>query len=155
MIVQRGKKGFTLIEMLIVLIIIAVLAAVVIPKIMGARRRAKDEATRQTLASLENAVQEFEADVGCYPLTLGALITRPGGTYNGVCMAGTATAAIAVVGADTLWMGPYFNKTVIPAVPLGLPATWSLILTAPRLGEVVIPNASPATAGDGTLYADW
>jgi len=152
--VERGKKGFTLIEMLIVLIIIAVLAVVVLPRIMNARRRAKDEATRQTLAQLNTAVEEFEADIGCYPTALGDMFARPSANYVGKGIAGTTVADVTVVDADTLWKGPYFKAAAVPAVPLGN-GSWTLITdTLTLLGKVRIVGIT-TKAVDGSNYTDW
>ena len=155
MIVERGRKGFTLIEMLIVLIIIAVLAVVVLPRIMNARRRAKDEAARQTLSQLKTAVEEFEADVGCYPVSLDDLFTRVSASYAGVGMAGTSIATVTIADADTLWKGPYFKAAALPTVAVGQGASWSLITnTLTLLGQVKITGIS-IKATDGTFYTDW
>jgi len=153
-IIQRGRKGFTLIEMLIVLIIIAVLAVVVLPRIMNARRRAKDEATRQTKSQLETAVEEFEADIGCYPTALADLFTRVGATYSGVGVAGTATEAVSVSGADTLWRGPYFKGSYSATPPIGQ-GTWSLVTdTVATMGMVKITGVT-GHAVDGSYYTAW
>jgi len=153
--VERGKKGFTLIEMLIVLIIIAVLAVVVLPRIMNARRRAKDEATRQTLAQLNTAVEEFEADIGCYPTALADLFTRPAPNYPGKGISGTTVGDVPVPDADTLWKGPYFKATGVPTCPLsGKTTDWTLY-TDPitDLGKVKLTTTGKGV--DGTNYTDW
>lgn len=148
------RKGFTLIEMLVVLLIIAVLAVVVLPRIMNARRRAKDEATRQTLAQLNTAVEEFEADLNCYPTSLDDLFTRVAAGYAGVGIAGTATTVVSVSDADTLWRGPYFMKaTALPPVPLNQ-GSWTLVTTFANLGKVSITGVT-IKASDGTYYTDW
>ena len=154
MIVERGKRGFTLIEMLIVLIIIAVLAVVILPRIMNARRRAKDEATRQTLSQLNTAVEEFESDIGCYPTALADLFTRVNATYAGVGIAGTAVEAVTVTEANTLWKGPYFKGAYNPTPPIGQ-GTWSLITdTANTLGKVSMTGVT-GKATDGSYYSSW
>jgi general secretion pathway protein G len=58
------RRGFTLIEMLIVIVIISVLALIVIPRLMGAGRKAKEAALRGDLHQIRNAIQQFEADCG-------------------------------------------------------------------------------------------
>ena len=154
MMAETGKKGFTLIEMLIVLIIIAVLAVVILPRIMNARRRAKDEATRQTLVELNKAVEEFEAEIGCYPTALLDLFTRVGETYVGKGIAGTTVEDVTVVDSDNLWKGPYFKASALPPVPLGT-GSWTLITdTAMLLGKVKITGIT-TKAVDGSNYTDW
>lgn len=155
MMFRRDRKGFTLIEMLIVLIIIAVLAVVVLPRIMNARRRAMDEAARATLMQLNMAVEEFEADLNCYPTSLDDLFTRVAAGYAGVGMAGTSVTAVTVFNADTLWRGPYFLKaTVLPVVPIGQ-GSWSIVTdTLSLLGQVKIAGVT-IKATDGSYYTDW
>ena len=79
----RTRKGFTLIEMLIVIVVIAILALIVIPRLLGAGRRAKESALRGDLQQLRNAIQQFEADCGDFPLTLDQLVAANGAAIAG------------------------------------------------------------------------
>src|SRR3989337_1159897 len=81
---KRGSRGFTLIEMLIVIVVIAILALIVIPRLLGAGRKAKESALRGDLHQLRNAIQQFEADLGDYPLTLDQLVADAGSPPSGV-----------------------------------------------------------------------
>lgn len=152
---RYNNKGFTLIEMLVVLIILGLLAAIVVPRTMKGRRRATDEATRQTLSQLRKAVNEFEADVGCYPTALADLFTRPSGTYTGKGMAGGSVVDISIADVGLLWRGPYFNVTIVPVVPHGQ-GDWLLVTEVPPgiLGNVKLSGAT-GRAMDGSYYADW
>ena len=69
---SRRRGGFTLIEMLVVTVVIAVLALLVIPRAMGARRRAKGAQLRGNLKQLRDRVEHFEA-------TVAACAERPNG----------------------------------------------------------------------------
>src|SRR4030066_253645 len=80
---KRGSKGFTLIEMLIVIVVIAILALIVIPRLLGAGRKAKEAALRGDLHQLRNAIQQFEADCGDYPAASADLQTAPAAGSNG------------------------------------------------------------------------
>jgi general secretion pathway protein G len=155
MIIERGKKGFTLIEMLIVLIIIAVLAVVVLPRIMNARRKAKDDATRQTMAELDTAVENFEADVGCYPVAISDLLVKPTGAYTGKGVVGAVVGDVIVSDATDLWRGPYFKTTGTSiAVPADNAGSWTVkydLLTT--LGKVKIVSTKKGM--DGNYYSDW
>ena len=156
MIIERGKKGFTLIEMLIVLIIIAVLAVVVLPRIMNARRKAKDDATRQTMAELDTAVENFEADVGCYPVAVSDLLVAPGGAYSGKGVVGAAVGDVVVSDATDLWRGPYFKTTGTTITVIADPAaSWTIKYDSlTTLGKVKI-TGSTKKGMDGNYYTDW
>jgi len=61
------RQGFTLVEMLLVLVILATLAAIVYPKVMGRTRQANDTAVRTQINSFKTALDSFEIDNGYYP----------------------------------------------------------------------------------------
>jgi general secretion pathway protein G len=74
------SNGFTLIEIMVVIIILGLLATLVIPNITGYTEKAKHEKARADIASLEGALELFKADNGFYPTTeqgLDALIIKP------------------------------------------------------------------------------
>ena len=67
---QRKKKdafGFTLIELLVVVFIIGVLAAVVMPNLMGARQRARDAKRKRDLEAVKSALRMYYNDNQVYP----------------------------------------------------------------------------------------
>ncbi|MCL6624610.1 MAG: prepilin-type N-terminal cleavage/methylation domain-containing protein, partial [Fimbriimonadales bacterium] len=64
---QSLKKGFTLVELLIVIIIIAILAAIVVPKFADSGLRSKEAALKSNLKLLRNAVELFKADTAACP----------------------------------------------------------------------------------------
>jgi general secretion pathway protein G len=72
--------GFTLIEIMVVIIILGLLATLVIPNITGYTEKAKVEKTKADIASLEGALELFRADNGFFPTTeqgLDALVVKP------------------------------------------------------------------------------
>jgi general secretion pathway protein G len=78
--VLAEKAGFTLIEIMVVIIILGLLATLVIPNITGYTEKAKREKARADIASLEGALELFKADNGFYPTTeqgLDSLIMKP------------------------------------------------------------------------------
>lgn len=88
-------RGFSLIEMLVVLMIIGLLAALVGPKLFGKVGKARRQAAKAQITMLGTALDAFRLDVGRYPETgegLEALRTAPGGIEA--------------------WDGPYLDKEI-------------------------------------------
>jgi general secretion pathway protein G len=98
---KKAKKGFTLIEILIVVVIISLLATLVVPRLFKKVGTSKLQICKTQIAALENALKMFKLDTGRFPSTaegLQALMTQPGGTNN--------------------WDGPYLEKG-LPKDPWG------------------------------------
>lgn len=97
MLNTRDEKGFTLIEMLLVVIILSTLAAMIVPRFAGRGEEAKVAAAQADVqAHLSSALDLYELDNGRFPSTaqgLGALLEAP-----------TASPAPA------RWKGPYLKK---------------------------------------------
>ncbi len=77
---MKNQKGFTLIEIMVVVIILGLLAGLVLPRIMGREEEARIKTTRTQIRALENALDGFKLDNGFYPSTdqgLEALIKKP------------------------------------------------------------------------------
>ena len=140
--VNRKSKGFTLIEMLIVIVVIAILALIVIPRLLGAGRKAKEATLRGDLHQIRNAIQQFEADCGDYPAALTQLMTAPSGD-------GGTDIALDVAG----WQGPYLRTPdgAMPKDPFtDSSTTWAY---DPPTGNVT--SGSTLTAINGDAYSTW
>jgi general secretion pathway protein G len=77
---HRKQAGFTLIELMVVVVIIAILAGLVIPRFMGETDKAKQAKAKMQIESLESAVKMYKLDNGSYPTTeqgLKALVETP------------------------------------------------------------------------------
>ena len=96
---KYGRRGFTLIELVVVILILAILAALIIPRVVGRTDDAKRSKAASDIATLRSQVQLFKSDVGDYPQSLMDLRTRPS------------------EGADG-WRGPYLDKE-LPTDPWG------------------------------------
>jgi len=76
----NNKRGFTLIEIMVVIVILALLAALVGPKILGRTDDAKIQTTKTQIRSLESALKLYKLDNGVYPTTeqgLNSLVAKP------------------------------------------------------------------------------
>lgn len=71
--IRERKRGFTIIELLIVIAIIAILAAVAIPALLRAQKSGKESAALQVLKSLRNAEETFKTRSTANPKTYGDL----------------------------------------------------------------------------------
>ena len=95
------ERGFTLVELLVVMVILGLLAALVVPSYLGRERKARSQAAKTQIELLGTALDTFRLDVGRYPTSqegLQALRTPPGGLPR--------------------WDGPYLKKEV-PLDPWG------------------------------------
>jgi general secretion pathway protein G len=100
---SRGRRGITLIEMLVVLTIIALFAALVAPRMLGQGDKARVTAARAQINSFMTALGAYKLDTGLFPTTeqgLQALRVRPEGNEQ--------------------WQGPYLPQD-IPNDPWGHP----------------------------------
>lgn len=76
----RTQRGFTLIEIMVVVVIMGILAALVVPKLMGRSDDARVTAARQDIGAIMTALKLYKLDNTRYPTTeqgLQALITKP------------------------------------------------------------------------------
>ena len=77
---RRTEGGFTLIEIMVVIVILAILGALVVPKVMSRPDEARQIAARQDVASLSQALKLYRLDNRRYPTTeqgLRALVNKP------------------------------------------------------------------------------
>ena len=71
---KRGEAGFTLMELVVVLFIVALLAALAVPSVSRSLTRAEETALQQNLFVLRNAIDDYRADRAVWPVDLAALV---------------------------------------------------------------------------------
>lgn len=79
---RKRRSGFTLVEILVVVVILGLLATLVIPRVVGRGEEAKRTATVVQIRALEQALDLYKLDNGFYPTTeqgLEALVSKPSG----------------------------------------------------------------------------
>ncbi|MDQ1437098.1 MAG: type pilus assembly protein PilA [Acidimicrobiaceae bacterium] len=91
---ERDEDGFTLIELMVVVLIIAILLAIAIPTFLGARQRAQDRAAQSDIRNALTAEKTFYTDNQAYTATVGTL-TGIESALTYVAGSGT-TAAVGV-----------------------------------------------------------
>ena len=97
------RRGFTLIELMVVIAIIIILAAVAIPNYLNMTARAKKSRISSDFASLATALESYNTDWGHYPAvtTAGTVVAlKPGSIVYGE-LSGTAGASVNIAGATT------------------------------------------------------
>jgi general secretion pathway protein G len=74
--VKAQAKGFTLVELLVVLAIIATLLALAAPRYFQHVERSREAVLRENLATMRDAIDQYHADTGKWPESLAALVER-------------------------------------------------------------------------------
>lgn len=77
---MRNNRGFTLIEVLVVIVILGLIAGLIIPRITGRVDEAKVETTKIQMKAVKDALEQYKLDNGIYPTTeqgVKALVEKP------------------------------------------------------------------------------
>lgn len=136
---NSGKRGATLIELLIAVGIVAVLSAIVVPQLKIPQTQAKAMKLQADLKLLRDAIGAFQADTGAYPATLDDL-TSAAPPAGGLDSDGER------VSLESTWKGPYVEGP-LPRDPFTYkPFTYNTT-TPGRIGHVSSPAAWP--------YCSW
>jgi general secretion pathway protein G len=93
--VRNKARGFTLLELLVVIVIIGLLSAFVAPKYFGQIGRSKTQVAKAQIEAFEKGLDQYRIDVGHYPTTDQGLV-----------------ALFAAPNSEANWHGPYLKKGV-------------------------------------------
>jgi general secretion pathway protein G len=126
-ITGHRSRGFTLVELMVVLAILALLVSIVAPKAMGGVTRAEEAVLKQDLALMRDALDKHYSDAGRYPAALHELV---GKRY------------LRTIPVDPLTKS---SASWIPVPP-----------TDPEKGAVYdVRSGAPGVGSNGTPYAQW
>jgi len=78
----QNQKGFTIVELLIVVVVIAILAAITIVSYNGITNRANQSASKSTAASVQKKIELYNSEVGNYPISYTALSSDATKSYT-------------------------------------------------------------------------
>ncbi|MFQ5354336.1 MAG: type II secretion system major pseudopilin GspG [Thermodesulfobacteriota bacterium] len=131
----RGSQGFTLIELMVVIVILGALAAIIAPRVIGRTDEAKVTEARVQIKNFETALKLYKIDNGRYPVTeqgLNALVAKP---------------TVGIIPGN--WRdGGYLDNKKVPMDPWGNP----YIYASPGLHgdfDVLSLGADGARGGEG------
>ena len=134
-IVRSRQHGFTLVELLLVLVILGILAAIVLPRFTNRTKQAQIAATQTQIATFKTALDAYEVDNGYYPKGKSGLldlIQQPRDAQN--------------------WRGPYLSSDSIPKDPWGN----DYIYECPgRHNPTSYDVSSLGPPGENTVIANW
>jgi general secretion pathway protein G len=126
-VVSYQKNGFTLIELMVVLAIIAMLITIAMPRYMNSVDRSKEAALHQDLVLMRDALDKYYGDHNRYPDQLQDLVSKH---YL------RAIPLDPITGSDTTWI-----RVAPDDIAKG--------------GIYNIKSGAPGNASDGTLFVEW
>ena len=146
---SRGRRGFTLMEMLLILMYISILAGMVLPHLTGAGRRAAEVNLKATIQALRSAIGAYQAETGLYPTQVSDLVAEEAPET------GLTDKGVEVPIHPDDWRGPYLIASggKIPLDRTTGERNWEYSTTPPTVGA--IHSKSAGTSLDGEPYSEY
>jgi len=140
------QRGFTLIEMLIVIVVIAILAMIVIPRLLGATRKSKEASLKADLKQIRDGIEQFEANTAAWPPSLSDIVATSGASLS----SDTDGRGISVDRSG--YTGPYLitGDGNLPLDPFTGAADWNY-----NNSTGAVHSASTLSAQNGSAYNTW
>lgn len=139
---MKDEKGFTIVELLIVIVIIAILAAIVIVAYNGVQNRAKNSAAQASANALQKKVEAYNAEKGAYPSTTA---TTDMATYQTSTLTGSGIT-IGTPDATTGQKTVQLKICTAPTGATGYQLTYFDFTTGTLPGSPQISGGTNATA---------
>jgi general secretion pathway protein G len=139
---MRRQAGFTLLELLVVMTIVGILAAIAVPALRDSPQRAREAALREDLFTLRSVIDQYHGDKGAYPPDLQTLVTAgyirkiPFDPMTKSADTWVLAYEEAPTGAEGTTPAPAPDQSTTP-------------------GIIDVHSGSQDKALDGTLYKDW
>ena len=128
------RRGFTLIELIVVLTLIGILVGLALPEYRNSVKRTKETTLKEDLFIFRKLIDQYYQDKGKYPLTLRALVEEGYLRY---------IPQDPITKSDATWVEVREQPSLEDYMPTG------------QLGVVNVHSGSEAKALDGTLYNTW
>ena len=142
--IKAKNQGFTIVELLIVVVVIAILAAITIVSYNGITNRANASAAASTAATLQKKAELYQADVGSYPTAMSQLTSA---ATDKPYYVATGTVKIVTTDPDTS-----NGKNTVKVVPCGTGGGLQIVYYAWADGLKTI-NVGNTTSCTGTWAA--
>jgi general secretion pathway protein G len=132
----RNRSAFTLTELMLVVVIIGILAAIVIPRIAGKSEQARITRVQADIkGGIKAALDSYEIDNGTYPRSLDDLLKAPSNAKN--------------------WKGPYFDPPQLPTDPWGNAYVYHFPGKHPPLAYDLLSTGPDGKEGTDDDLGNW